>query len=153
MKKIANAKQERWVTPRVHGFIKREFKTKYKKRITTPEINKIWNSYIEEEILNNLKVGAVVDLDYGSRIWVKARRRSEDKKAMALLNKGLMYSGGRVVEAKLNMSTTQYIYDIVFESRRYKHKKKIFFQPHANLSKAVSEGILKGKLITREYVN
>jgi len=153
MKKIAKNKSEKWSTPRVHGFIKREFKTKYKKRITTPEINKIWNSYIEEEILNNLKVGTVVDLDYGSRIWVKARRRSEDKKAMALLNKGLMYSGGRVVEAKLNMSTTKYIYDIVFETRRYKHKKKIFFKPHADLSKAVSEGVLKGKLITREYVN
>jgi len=153
MKKLADKKIGEWSTPRVHGLIKRDFKRRFKQRITTPDINKIWASYIEGEILNKLFVGSVVNLDTQSRIWVKARLRSEDKKAMALLNKGLMYSGGRVVEAKLNLSTTEYIYDIVFETKRYKHKKKIFFQPHADLSKVVSEGILKGKLITRTYVD
>jgi len=153
MKKLADKKIGEWSTPRVHGLIKRDFKRRFKQRITTPDINKIWTSYIEEEILSKLMVGSVVNLDTKSRIWVKARKRSEDKKAMALLHKGLMYSGGRVVEAKLNLSTTEYIYDIVFETKRYKHKKKIFFQPHSDLSKVVREGILKGKLITRTYVD
>lgn len=153
MKKIASKKMGEWSTPRVHGLIKRDFKRRFKKRITTQDINKIWASYIEEEVLNKIKIGAVSTLDAKSIIWVKARKRSEDKRAMALLNKGLMYSGGRVVKAKLNLSTTEYIYDIVFETKRYKHKKKIFFQPHGDLTKAVSEGILKGKLITRTYVN
>lgn len=153
MKKLADKKLGEWSTPRIHGLIKRDFKRMFKQKITTPDINKIWASYIEEEILNKLKVGSVVNLDKESVIWVKARSRSEDKKAMALLSKELMYSGGRIIKAKLNLSTTEYIYDIVFETKRYKHTKKIFFQPHADLSKAVSEGILKGKLITRTYVN
>ena len=72
---------------------------------------------------------------------------------MALLQKGLMYSGGRIVPLKINLSTTKYIYDIVFETKNYKHKNKIYFKPHKDLSKAVNEGILQGKLITREYVN
>lgn len=153
MKKLAKGKLGEWTTARVHGMIRRNYKKKFKQKITTKEINKIWASYIEEELINNLKVGSIVHIDSESRIWVKARRRVEDKRAMALLEKGLMYSGGRVVEIKLNMGTTEYIYDIVFETRRYKHDKKIFFKPHKDLSKAVSEGILKGKLITREYVN
>ena len=72
---------------------------------------------------------------------------------MALLSKGLMYKNGRIVEANMDFNTSEYIYDIVFETRRFKEKTKLYFQPHRNLSTAVRQGILKGKLITREYVN
>lgn len=153
MKKLVNKKIGEFTTHRVHGIIKRKFKKEFNKRITTKEINKIWASYIEEDVIANLKKGVVVDLAHNMRVWVKARKRIEDKRAMALLNKGLMYSGGRVVPLKINLSTTKYIYDIVFEIKNYKHKNKIYFKPHKDLSKAVSEGILTGKLITREYVN
>lgn len=153
MKRIApKNKKNAWSTPRVHHKVQKEFKRHWLK-ITSPEINKIWTTYIEEEIIKTLEVGGVVYLDSESRIWVKATKTIEKKNAMALLSKGLMYKNGRIVEANMDLNTSEYIYDIVFETRRFKEKTKLYFQPHRNLSKAVRQGILKGKLITREYVN
>lgn len=142
-----------WSTPRLHYFIKKRYKKAFKEKITTPEINKIWNTYLEEEVINTLAVGGVVNLDASSRIWVKASPTSQNKRFMSLLEKGFMYRNGKIVEANLNMSTSEYIYDIIFETKRWREETKLYFQPHANLSKAVRQGILKGKLITREYVN
>lgn len=152
MKKIAPGIQNKWTTERLHFQIKKMYKRKFKQKITTPEINKIWNAYIEEEIINNLALGQVVNIDKKSRVWVKATKTIENKKVMALLEKGLMFKGGRVTEANMNLSTSEYIYDIVFESTRLKSKERLYFEPHRNLSKAVQEGILKGKLITRTHV-
>lgn len=149
MKRIApKNKKNTWSTPRVHHKIQGEFKKRGLK-ITSPEINKIWTTYIEEEIIKTLEVGGIVYLDSKSKIWVKAKKTVENKRAMALLNKGLMYKNGRIVEANINLNSSEYIYDIVFETTRFKEKTKLYFQPHANLKKAVREGILKGKLITR----
>ena len=152
MKKIAPRIPNKWTTERLHSQIKKMYKRRFKQRITTPEINKIWNTYIEEEIINNLALGQVVNIDKKSRVWVKATKTIENKKVMALLEKGLMFKGGRVTEANMNLSTSEYIYDIVFESTRLKSKERLYFEPHRNLSKAVQEGILKGKLITRTHV-
>lgn len=153
MKKKPQHKRNMLSIPRIHYYIKRHYKIKFKEKITTPEINKIWRDYIEEEFIKTLQVGGVVSIDDNSRVWVKATPSIKKKNMMALLNKGLMYKNGRIVEANMNLSTSDYVYDIIFETRRYKHKTKLFFQPHRDLSKAVREGILKGKLITREYVN
>jgi len=153
MRKSLINKKNAWSTPRVHHSIKKDYKKRYKEKITTQEINKIWSDFVDEEIISKLEVGSVVNIGTDSRFWVKATRTSDNKKLMALLNKGLMYKNGRIVEANMNLSTSQYVYDIVFESRKWSHKTKLFFDPHRNLSKAVRQGILKGKLITREYVN
>jgi hypothetical protein len=149
MKKIAEKKMGEWSTPRVHGLIKRDFKRRFKQRITTLDINNIWASYVEEEILNTLRVGGIAKLDDKTKIWVKATKPSDNKRVMALLEKGLMYVGGRVTEAKLNFDSSDYIYKIVLETTRYKKNKQIFFKPHQDLRDAVTEGIKKGKLITR----
>ena len=105
-----------------------------------------------EEIISNLALGQIVNIDSKSKMWVKATKTIENKKVMALLVKGLMFKGGRVTKANINLSTSEYIYDIVFESTRLKSKERLYFEPHKNLSKAVQEGILKGKLITRTHV-
>lgn len=149
MKKIAEKKNGEFVVSRVHGLIKRKFKKEFKKRITTKEINNIWASYIEEEILNGLRVGAIIKLDNNTKIWVKATKPMENKRFVSLLEKGLMYVGGRVTEAKLNFNSSDYIYKILFETKVYKKDKKIFFKPHQDLRNAVKEGIKKGTLITR----
>lgn len=149
MKKIAPVKLGRWVTPRVHGGIKRDYKKKFKEKITTQEINKIWASYVEEEVLNGLKIGKIINLDDKSRIWVKASKPIDNKKLVSLLEKGLMYVGGRVTKANMSFDSSDYIYKIVFETKRYKHTKQIFFKPHQDLRDAVKEGIKKGTLITR----
>ena len=152
MKKIAPQIKNKWTTERLHFQIKKMYKSKFKQRITTPEINKIWSAYIEEEIVNNLELGQVVNIDNQSKMWIKATKTIENKKVMALLEKGLMFKGGRVTEANMNLSTSEYIYDIVFESTRLKSKERLYFEPHRNLTKAVQEGILKGKLLTRTHV-
>lgn len=152
MKKIAPQIRNKWTTERLHSQIKIMYKAKFKERITSPEINKIWNAYIEEEIISNLALGQIVNIDSKSKMWVKATKTIENKKVMALLAKGLMFKGGRVTKANINLSTSEYIYDIVFESTRLKSKERLYFEPHKNLSKAVQEGILKGKLITRTHV-
>lgn len=149
MKKLVDKKLGEWSTPRVHGLIKRDFKRRFKQKITTKDINDIWNSYIEEEILNNLKIGAIINLDNQTKIWVKATKTTDSKRMMSLLEKGLTYVGGRVTKAKLNLSSSKYIYKIVLETKRYKKNKQIFFKPHQYLRDAVTEGIKKGTLITR----
>lgn len=152
MKQIAPQVKNKWTTERLHSQIKKMYKVKFKQRITTPEINKIWNTYVEEEIIKNLELGQVVNIDNQSKMWVKATKTIENKKVMALLEKGLMFKGGRITKANMNLSTSEYIYDIVFESTRLKSKERLYFEPHRDLTKAVQEGILKGKLITRTHV-
>lgn len=149
MKKLKNNKKNKWSTPRVHSLIKRDFKSKFNKKITTLEINKIWGSYIEEGLISGLKKDGVYKLGGKIKVWVKATPISKHKRAMSLLNKGLMYVGGRVTEAKLNFESSEYIYKIVFESSGFKSKFKLFFKPHQNISNAVRDSIKKGKLITR----
>lgn len=149
MKKEPVLKANKWSTPRLHYFIKKRYKKTFNKKITTLEINKIWSSYIEEEILNNLKLGAIVSLDKQTKIWVKATPITEHKRAMSLLNNGLMYVGGRVKEANISFDSSKYIYKIMLETDRYKDKLQLFFKPHKNLSSVVNEGIKQGKLITR----
>lgn len=149
MKKIPKCKTGTWYTPRVHASIRRVFKKKFKERISTPEINSIWTSYLEEEIINNLQIGAIVNIDKKTKIWVKAIPVTEHKRAMALLSKGLMYVGKRIKEADISFDSSQYIYKIMLESERFNGGTQLFFKPHKNLSNSVNEGIKKGKLITR----
>jgi hypothetical protein len=149
MRKIPKYKLNGWSTPRLHFLIKKRYKNNFRERITTPEINKIWNSYIEEEILSNLKIGAIVKLDKQTKIWVKATPIIKHKRAMSLLTNGFMYVGGRVKEANMRFDSSKYIYKIMLETDRYKDKLQLFFKPHKNLSNVVSEGIKQGKLITR----
>lgn len=153
MKIIPKINENGWSPTILNIKIKKFFKKKYKQRITVLEINKIWGDYVQEDVINTLSVGGIVNIDSDSRIWVKASPTSENKRFMALLNQGLMYRNGKIVEANLNMSTSEYIYDIIYETKRWNHKTKLFFQPHRNLSKAVRQGILNGKLITKQYVN
>lgn len=153
MKIIPKRNRNGWSSSILNLKIKKHFKVKYKKRITVPEINKIWGDYVQEEVINTLSVGGIVNMDPSNRIWVKASPTSENKRFMALLSKGLMYRNGKIVEANINMATSEYIYDIIFETKKWKHETKLFFQPHRNLSKAVRQGILNGKLITKQYVN
>ena len=141
-----------WNTVRVNTMLRKRFKRKFKKKLLVSDISNIWKDYIKEDVLNNISKGIVSDIDNSSRIWVKATRTVDNKRFMSLLSNGLMYRRGRILEADINMNTSEYIYDIVFESKRWKSNVKLFFQPHKDLSKAVRDGILKGKLITREYV-
>ena len=149
MKKIADNVKGAWVESRVHSQIKRVYKKRYKEKITTTEIKKIWSSYVECEILEGLKVGAIVNLDKRTKIWVKATKLTDNKIVMALLDKGLMYVNGRVKEAKLNFDSSEYVYKIMLETDRFKGDTSLLFTPHQNLRNAVTEGIKKGKLITR----
>lgn len=129
--------------------IRRIYKKEFKKTISDSEINKIWDSYINDHILPILKKGDVVSLNGVLKIWVKATPINKHKRAMALLNKGLMYVGGRIKEANISVDSSEYIYKILLESNSEKNKKKTFFKPHTRLSSTVREGIKSGKLITR----
>ena len=149
MKKEPKKMMNKWSTPKVHYFVKKNYKKSFKEKITTPEINKIWNDYVEEEIISNLRIGSVVRIDDKTKIWVKATKTTDNKRAMSLLRKGLMYSNGRIVEANLNLDSSEYIYKIVLETERFREKTKLFFKPHKNLSLAVTEGVKNRKLITR----
>lgn len=149
MKKTPPKKHRQWQTDRLHSQIKLHFKRYYKKRITGQDIQRIWKDYIQEEIINPLSVGSVVELDDYSTIWVKATPVLEHKKAMSLLKQGLMYKNGTVQEANINFDTSKYIYKIMFENTGMNKEYKLYFKPHRDLSKAVNEGIVNGKLITR----
>lgn len=129
--------------------IRGAYKKQFKKTISDSEINKIWDSYINEHILPSLKKGDIVKLNDILKIWVKATPINKHKRAMALLNKGLMYVGGRIKEANISVDSSEYIYKILLEADSKSLEKKIFFKPHASLSSTVREGIKSGKLITR----
>lgn len=149
MKAKPNKIHRIWQTDRLHFAIKKQFKRVHKKRITSIEINKIWGDYIEEEIIKPLSIGTVVSINKSSTIWVQATPILEHKRAVTLLKKGLMYKDGRIVEANLNFDSSKYIYKVMYENRLYKHDYQLYFKPNPNISKAVSEGIKQGKLITR----
>jgi len=129
--------------------IKKKLKKKHKIRITEGQINKVWRDWVEEEIIKPLSVGSVVQIDSKSKIWVKATPTYKHKRAMSLRSKGLAYRNGKIVEADINFDTSNYIYKVVYENISFKQDKKIFFKSNVKISKAVNEGIINGKLITR----
>lgn len=149
MKKTPIKRLGVWQTDRLHSQIKYRFKRAYKKKINGQEIQRVWNSYIEEEIIEDLKVGSIVKLDSNSKIWVKAIPITEHKQAMSLLKQGLMLKGGMIVAANINFDTSKYIYKIVYENKKMNKDYKLYFKPHPKLSEAVNEGVTKGKLIIR----
>lgn len=129
--------------------IKKRFKTKYKKRISINDINKIWKDWVYETIEKPLNVGSVVNIDKKSKIWVKAIPLHKHKRAMSLRNKGLTCLNGKIQEAKVNFDTSKYIYKIVFETDRMGKDIKLFYKAHPKIKKSVNDGIINGKLITR----
>ncbi len=135
---------------KINKKIKRDFKNKYNQKITTQEINKIWHDYVKMGVLEDLSNGGIVNLFNDMKIWVKAIPIHENKRAMALLNKGLMYVGGRIVEAKLNHYESRFIYKITADINRDKDLcNNIYFAPHRNLKLAFKDGLKRGKIITR----
>lgn len=149
MRKIPNRKLGVWQSDRLHAKITYFFKKQYKLRINGQEAQRIWNDYIQEEIIKPLSIGAVVNLTPKTTMWVKATPILEHKKAMALFKKGLMYQNGKIVPININFDTSKYIYEIVFESKCMNEDYKLYFKAHPTISKAVYEGVTKGKLITR----
>lgn len=143
------SKAGKWNQERTNYLIKTGFKKKFGSKITAPEINKIWKDYIETHIIPNLEKGIVVKVGLKSKFWVKATPIIKHKKAMSLLSKGLMYNGGRIVAANINLDSSQYIYKIVYENDIKKVTDKIYFEAHSNIKKAVNESIKNGKLLTR----
>lgn len=133
----------------VRDNIKLKLKKKHKLKITDGKINRVWKDWIEDQIINPLSVGTIVNIDDNSRIWVKAIPVYKNKRAMSLRSKGLAYRNGKIVEAEINFDTSNYIYKVVYENKCIKSDNKIFFKPHKNISKAVNKGIINGKLITR----
>lgn len=129
--------------------LKRRFKKYFGLEISSEEINKIWNDWVEENIITPLSVGTIVHIDKDSKMWVKATPIYKHKRAMALLEKGKMFAGGRVIDANINFDTSKYIYKIIYENNKFKGKTKLLYKPHRAISKAVNEGIINGKLITR----
>lgn len=148
MKPIPKKKRSVWQQDRLNATTRLLFKKKFKQRLNLADMQKIWSDYIEE-ISKDLAKGTVVYLTKNTKIWVKATPTVENKRAMSLLEKGYMYLNGKIVPANINLDTSKYIYDIVLESNLNKECKKIYFQPHKNISKAVREGIISGKLVTR----
>lgn len=149
MKAIPIKKKSIWQQDRLNATTKRLFKKKYKQRLNLTDMQKIWSDYIDEVVIKGLEKGSVVNLSKNTKIWVKATPTIENKRAMALLEKGLMYFGGKIVPANINLDTSRYIYDVVLESSLNRECNRIYFQPHKNISKAVREGIISGKLVTR----
>ena len=138
-----------WQQDRVNYAIKMSLKRKFRKQISIRKISKVWEDYMQEEIIKPLSIGIPVKIDKFSSIWVKATPITEHKRAMALFKKGLMYKNRRIVPVNLNFDTSKYIYSIVYENNCAKKERKLFFKPNAKISKAVSEGIKAGKVLIR----
>jgi len=149
MRKVPNRKLGVWQSDRLHAKITYFFKRYYKVRINGQEAQRIWNDYIQEEIIKPLSVGAVVKLTPRTTMWVKATPILEHKKAMSLFKKGLMFQNGKIFPININFDTSKYIYEVMFESECMNKDYKLYFKPHPTISKAVHEGVTKGKLITR----
>lgn len=149
MKAVPDKTRGIWNQKRVDFFIQKRYKKVFKSKIGIRDIHKIWNDYIEEVVIKPLSVGSIVKIDKRSKIWVKATPTLENKRAVALFNKGLMYSGGRIVEANLNFDNSKYIYKVVYENTSFKGNGQLFFNADQKIKKAVNEGIKQGKLLTR----
>ena len=145
-----NNMKNSWNTKEFYTSIKREVKSKHKIKINGLEIAKVWKDYVELHICENLKKGNKVELKKTACLWVKATPLLEHKTAFHMFSKGLMYSQKRIKEAKIKLDSSKYIYKIVLDKLGNKETEyKMYFKPHKLLRNAVSEGIEKGKLITR----
>jgi hypothetical protein len=149
VKKRPAKKRSEWSTERLHSIIKQTCKRRYKAKITGREINKIWSDFVDEHINKGLEVGSIVNLKEFAKIWVKATPILEHKVAVSLLKRGKMFKDKMVVDANINLDSSDYIYKIMFEPLKYKGDIKVYFKPNASLKKAVYNGIKERKLITR----
>lgn len=149
VKKRPAKKRSEWSTERLHSIIKQTCKRRYKAKITGREINKIWSDFIDEHINKGLEVGSIVNLKEFAKIWVKATPILEHKTASALLKRGKIMKGRMIVDANINLSSSDYIYKIMFEPLKYKGDIKVYFKAADSLRNAVNKGIEERKLITR----
>lgn len=141
-----------WDNKDLQSRLRKRVKKQTGVRITNTDINKIWNTFIEEEILPTLMINSIYNFGGGVKLWVKATPIMEHKRAVALLRKGLMYRRRKVIDAKINYDSGKYIYKICLDTEN-KKGKRIYFKPNEKLKKVVRESINKNKLITRFNVN
>lgn len=141
-----------WDNKELQTRLKKSARRKTKVKITNRDVNKIWETFIDEEIIPALVINSVYDFGGGVKLWVKATPIMQHKRAVALMKKNLMYRQGRIMPVKINYDTGKYIYKIYLEIKN-REGKKIFFNAHSNLKKVVTESINKNKLITRFDVN
>ena len=147
--RVREANRRKFSAEVINSNIRNSFKKRYKLKVSDRDINKVWSEWVTECISEPLELGIVVNIDSSSKIWVKAIPVNKHKRAMALRDKGLAYVGRRITKANINFDTSKYIYKVVYENTKFKYDTKVFFKPHANISKSVSKGINRGKILNR----
>lgn len=125
--------------------VMRSFKKKFKKKIGVRKINSIMKDFFINDIGGELAKGKSFKWN-SLEFSVETTHVTDNKRFMTLLDKGLMISNGRVVKANVNQDTFGFINKIIL---KVKDRDDVYFTPHKNLKKAVIEGIISGKLVTR----
>jgi len=117
----------------------RRFRKKFKKNITSKDIKKICDSFIQS-VIDEVILGDKVQIDKHSTCQVIGTPVLEDKRLKSLLLKGKSFSGAGIRTARFNSMRKDFKYKIVYENTL--SKNRLFFEPHKNFSRQVHEAII-----------
>lgn len=118
---------------------KKRFRKKFKKSISTTEIKKIWDDFLED-VIERVLDGECVNIDRHSQIQVIGRPVMDDPRFMSLLMRGrTMRRNGTLKYAELSPMRRDFKYEIAYTNTL--SKKPLYFKAHPKFAKRVHEAI------------
>lgn len=118
----------------------RRFKKKHGKHISSKDIKNIWDSWLEQKIIQGVLNGDEIQIDRYSTIQVVGTPIENDKRFYELLRKGKMRRrDGILVDSKLGLRK-DYKYKIVY-TNSIAGDKEVYFKADPRFARRVRESL------------
>src|SRR6185369_4452835 len=140
-------KSRKFSMPKLRVRAKKLMRSKYKKTIKLTDLDKVWNSWVEYNIVRPLlKYGSVV-VDDKFSIEIIGKRIENDARALSLLSKGIAVtsSGFKINAEVLSRNRPGVLYKIVVTDKNY--KGQLIFEPDRKLKKRVREHLINSQQV------
>ncbi len=118
----------------------KRFKKRHGKHISSADIKKIWDDYVEKKIIAGVLAGNKVQIDKFSTIQLIGKPVEDDPKFYAMLRKGQMVRrDGAIVRAKIGQLRKDVKYKIIYTNTL--GKEKIYFKADPKFARRVRESL------------
>lgn len=122
--------------PKVKARIKRQYRERFKQKISLSEIDEIWKAWLELVLVPKLLAGRKVEIINGFNLEVVGRRIEDMPAVDRLFKNGLtVYANGRVKDGgNLNPMKRGFVYKIECNNSHFKNGK-LYFKADAKIRK------------------
>lgn len=126
---------------------KKMMRDKYKKTIKLSTLDKVWNDWVEIDIIKPLIKYGRVQVDDRFSVEIVGKRVENDVRAANLLSNGMVVTktGFKVPAEKLNANRQGILYKIVVTDSNY--KGQLIFEAEPQLRKRIKEHLINSQQV------